>query len=53
MQHSVKEDFITREQSSKGRLVWLDFITVPRARRAIIYANMMVFLGQFTGINAI
>lgn len=32
---------------------WLDFFTVPRARRAIIYANMMIFLGQFTGINAI
>lgn len=27
--------------------------SVPRCRRAIIYANMMIFLGQFTGINAI
>ncbi|KAI6799586.1 putative sugar transporter [Hortaea werneckii] len=32
---------------------WLDFFTKPRARRAIIYANIMIFLGQFTGINAI
>jgi hypothetical protein len=35
------------------RAPWLDFFTKPRARRAIIYANMMIFLGQFTGINAI
>jgi MFS family permease len=35
------------------RFPWLDFFTKPRARRAIIYANVMIFLGQFTGINAI
>ncbi|EMC94422.1 hypothetical protein BAUCODRAFT_111295 [Baudoinia panamericana UAMH 10762] len=35
------------------RFPWLDFFTKPRARRAIIYANIMIFLGQFTGINAI
>jgi len=34
------------------RFPWLDFFTKPRARRAIIYANVMIFLGQFTGINA-
>ena len=33
------------------RFPWLDFVTKPRARRAIIYANVMIFLGQFTGIN--
>ncbi|KAF2860850.1 hypothetical protein K470DRAFT_216371 [Piedraia hortae CBS 480.64] len=32
---------------------WLDFATKPRARRAITYANIMIFLGQFTGINAV
>lgn len=32
---------------------WMDFFTKPRARRAVIYANVMIFLGQFTGINAI
>ncbi|PPJ53169.1 hypothetical protein CBER1_11716 [Cercospora berteroae] len=32
---------------------WLDLFTKPRARRALVYANMMIFLGQFTGINAI
>ncbi len=31
---------------------WLDFYYKPRARRAIVYANIMIFLGQFTGINA-
>ncbi|KAK5115095.1 hypothetical protein LTR62_001792 [Meristemomyces frigidus] len=35
------------------RFPWMDFFTKPRARRAIIYANIMIFLGQFTGINAI
>ena len=37
----------------KNKYAWMDFFTVPRARRAIIYANVMVFLGQFTGVNAI
>ena len=37
----------------KNAYAWMDFFTVPRARRAIIYANIMVFLGQFTGVNAI
>ncbi|GKZ23846.1 hypothetical protein AbraIFM66951_003288 [Aspergillus brasiliensis] len=41
------------EQAATKKFAWMDFITVPRARRAMIYANIMVFLGQFTGINAI
>jgi sugar porter (SP) family MFS transporter len=32
---------------------WLDFFTKPRARRAVVYCNLMIFLGQFTGVNAI
>ena len=32
-----------------NRFPWMDFFTKPRARRAIIYANIMIFLGQFTG----
>lgn len=40
-------------QRNTGRWAWLDFFTNPRARRAIVYANVMVFLGQFTGVNAI
>ncbi|CAK7566525.1 MAG: fructose symporter [Sporothrix epigloea] len=35
------------------RFPWMDFFTNPRARRALIYANMMILLGQLTGINAI
>jgi sugar porter (SP) family MFS transporter len=54
MKHSVDEEFaLKQEAGSNRRFVWMDFFTVPRARRAIIYANVMVFLGQFTGINAI
>ncbi|RAH63360.1 MFS sugar transporter [Aspergillus piperis CBS 112811] len=41
------------EQAATKKYAWMDFITVPRARRAMIYANIMVFLGQFTGVNAI
>lgn len=47
---------IEEAEIQKGRtrrFVWMDFFTVPRARRAIVYANIMIFLGQFTGINAI
>lgn len=43
----------TEEQHSTKKFAWMDFFTKPRARRAIIYANIMIFLGQFTGVNAI
>lgn len=52
MKHAVIDEHESK-QSRSGSFVWLDFITVPRARRSIVYANIMVFLGQFTGINAI
>lgn len=39
--------------SGSRSMPWLDFFTKPRARRAVIYANIMIFLGQFTGVNAI
>lgn len=52
MKHSVETE-ANDISSRSGTFAWLDFFTVPRARRAIIYANIMVFLGQFTGINAI
>jgi MFS family permease len=51
MKHTVQEE--SEKNRGLRRFVWLDFFTVPRARRSIIYANIMVFLGQFTGINAI
>lgn len=52
MRHAVQEE---RDSTSSrtGSFAWLDFFTVPRARRSIVYANTMIFLGQFTGINAI
>ncbi|TVY49658.1 putative metabolite transport protein YwtG [Lachnellula cervina] len=53
MKYSVAEEFAAKEQGVNKRFPWMDFFTEPRARRAIIYANIMVFLGQFTGINAI
>ena len=54
MKASVEEEEReVAEGAGNRRFPWLDFFTVPRARRAIIYANIMIFLGQFTGINAI
>lgn len=41
------------EQAQTGNYPWVDFFTNPRARRALVYANIMVFLGQFTGVNAV
>ncbi|RHZ58732.1 putative MFS sugar transporter [Aspergillus thermomutatus] len=41
------------EQANTKKWAWLDFFTDGRARRAMIYANIMVFLGQFTGVNAV
>lgn len=53
MKYSVAEEVAAKEEGVNKRFPWMDFFTVPRARRALIYANVMVFLGQFTGINAI
>ena len=39
--------------SGSRSMPWLGFFTQPRARRAVVYANIMIFLGQFTGVNAI
>lgn len=46
---------VENEQQSiaNNKYPWMDFFTNPRARRAIVYANIMVFLGQFTGVNAV
>lgn len=43
----------SEEKRHMTRFVWLDFFTVPRARRSIVYSTIMIFLGQCTGINAI
>jgi len=52
MRHGVETERADLRNRS-GAFAWMDFFTKPRARRAIIYANVMIFLGQFTGINAI
>lgn len=54
MHHAVDaEADANNGQTTRKRFVWLDFFTNPRARRSIIYANIMIALGQLTGINAI
>ncbi|KAL7923291.1 general substrate transporter [Trichoderma austrokoningii] len=54
MANSVKqEDVVVNEGAKNSRFPWMDFFTVPRARRALVYANIMILLGQLTGVNAI
>lgn len=57
MHHAVDAEANGGEVGSpdtqRTKYVWLDFFTNPRARRSIIYANIMIALGQLTGINAI
>lgn len=43
----------SEEQSKTKKYAWMDFFTEPRARRAIVYANIMIVLGQLTGVNAV
>ncbi|KAI3395509.1 hypothetical protein diail_1295 [Diaporthe ilicicola] len=47
------EQTVVSESASNKRFPWMDFFTVPRARRALVYANIMILLGQLTGVNAI
>lgn len=54
MKMSVQDEArVVAESAVNKRFPWLDFFTVPRARRALIYANIMILLGQLTGVNAI
>ncbi|CAH0055461.1 unnamed protein product [Clonostachys solani] len=48
-----QEETQVQEGAKNRRFPWMDFFTVPRARRAIVYANIMILLGQLTGVNAI
>jgi hypothetical protein len=43
----------SEEQAKTKKYAWMDFFTEPRARRAIVYANIMIVLGQLTGVNAV
>lgn len=49
MKVSLEEEEAEIARGRTRRFPWMDFFTVPRARRAIVYANIMIFLGQFTG----
>ncbi|CAJ2507800.1 Uu.00g089860.m01.CDS01 [Anthostomella pinea] len=49
----LEEQQAVGEGSSNKRFPWMDFFTRPRARRALVYANIMILLGQLTGVNAI
>lgn len=51
MRQAVQQE--CEEQAQTKAYAWMDFFTNPRARRALVYANMMIFLGQFTGVNAV
>lgn len=53
MKISTEEEEAEVAAGRTKRFPWMDFVTKPRARRAIVYANIMIFLGQFTGVNAI
>ncbi|KAM5344151.1 hypothetical protein ACJ41O_012688 [Fusarium nematophilum] len=48
-----QEETEVHEGAQNHRWPWMDFFTVPRARRALVYANIMILLGQLTGVNAI
>ncbi|TLD26994.1 hypothetical protein PspLS_04591 [Pyricularia sp. CBS 133598] len=49
----LDEQNAVTETARNKRFPWMDFFTVPRARRALVYANIMILLGQLTGVNAI
>jgi len=53
MKVSTEQEEAVVAAGRTSKYPWMDLFTVPRARRALIYANIMIFLGQFTGINAI
>lgn len=48
-----QEATVITEGAQNKNFPWMDFFTVPRARRALVYANIMILLGQLTGVNAI
>ncbi|KAG5751732.1 hypothetical protein H9Q69_009839 [Fusarium xylarioides] len=49
----ISEQNAVAEGAKNHRFPWMDFFTEPRARRALVYANIMILLGQLTGVNAI
>jgi len=53
MKAALELELLEIQQGRTKRFPWMDLFTNKRARRALVYANIMIFLGQFTGINGI
>jgi len=41
------------EESQRGRNLFVDFVKVPRVRRAALGSTIVMFMQQFCGINVI
>lgn len=52
MEQTVKQE-AERSANENWYQRYLDIVTYPRNRRALVYASAMIFFGQMTGINAI
>ena len=52
MRQASYQEQEAKATESKARL-WTDLFRIPRNRRALVYAVIMVGLGQLTGINAV
>lgn len=50
MKMSLEMEELEIKEGRGKRFPWMDLITNKRARRALVYANIMIFLGQFTGM---
>lgn len=53
MKASLELEILEVQQGRTKKFPWMDLFTNKRARRALVYANIMIGLGQLTGINAI
>ncbi|PRT52512.1 putative metabolite transport protein CsbC [Wickerhamiella sorbophila] len=49
--NAEKEEKQAAEETMWQR--WLELVLIPRNRRALVYASIMVGLGQLTGVNAV
>mgnify|MGYP002378967489 CR=1 FL=1 len=52
MKHKALHEIDVRAHESKFQAMF-DLFTIPRNRRALVYAVIMVSLGQLTGVNAV
>jgi sugar porter (SP) family MFS transporter len=52
MRQAAYQEQEAKATESKARL-WTDLFRIPRNRRALVYAVIMVGLGQLTGVNAV